>query len=155
MRPILSPGQWERVLLAEDIPDLEPDEATALMLHQLGVFSWSDVNEHRRLASVMVAGEKEVKNSLIGLNPKTNRDKFFMMSQRLSNLRSHIEWHTSMADRIAQFLCPVEVMKKVKKERERESSGVEGADREDGAEHREGDRGTEGLEGNTTAKLRG
>jgi hypothetical protein len=134
LNPVLTEGQWERVLTTEDIPELDPDASAALVLWKLGWFGWGDAFEHRRIHDLIEKGVKEKGDELFNMGVVSQKDRGgaqarMRLQGELMNLRMAQAWHGDMANRIAALLPPpalVERLSKEAKEREaNESEGVE------------------------------
>jgi Tfp pilus assembly protein PilN len=130
LKPVLTEGQWERVLTAQDIPVLDPDASAAFILWTLGWFAHADADEHKRIAKVLLEGINEFSHKLASIgSSKENRSHQFQLQMSYQNIQRHYRWHTDMAERIDALLPPRGLILKLEKERAlNESTGMEKGD---------------------------
>ena len=170
LKPVLTEGQWERVLTSEEIPELDPEATAALILHTLGWFTWADALEHQRVGDLMQGGIDSAAHFLSEQDTiKTEAARYFAMQRQYQNLKAHQAWHWDMALRIGVLLPPMELLERLKEdedEREGAQDGtvVEEVDRggagrapggsEEGGGSRSGADGSGGDEGGTIGIVR-
>lgn len=139
LKPVLTEGQWERIITTDNVPDLEPDEALAFMTYSLGWFTWADALEHRRVGTMMTSGIEHLASALAEQSSiKTDPGKYFTLQGQYKNLKAHQAWHYDMAVRIGALLPPMALLERLKQENE------DGEEKDGGERVEEADRDREG-----------
>lgn len=126
LKPVLTEGQWERLLKAEtgdDLPELDPEQTLGFLTHNLGWFTWEDAVEHGMIADKMEIGIKRVEMELLNkASIKTDPGNYFNLQSKLEEIRRHQKWHRSMVERISRLLPPMELLAKIRWERNQDAS---------------------------------